>query len=35
MTFEMQAQSFKHEGLAAFPGIRAGEALDCCKAVNK
>jgi len=28
VAFELQAQSFKHEGFAAFPGIRAGEALE-------
>jgi hypothetical protein len=42
MTFELQAQSFKDQGFAAFPGILAGEALellraecDTCGAANK
>lgn len=42
MTFELQAQSFKDQGFAAFPGILAGEALELlgaacnsCGAVNK
>jgi hypothetical protein len=42
MAFESQAQSLKDDGFAAFPGIRAGEALELLRsqcgifgAVNK
>ena len=32
MAFESQAQSFKDDGFAAFPGILAGEALELLRA---